>query len=129
MRRFFHLLLGIFFTGAGIMHFLNPDFFVAIVPPYLPAPQLLNWLSGAIEIILGLGVLFSQHRRATGIGLILLLIAVFPANLHMAFNPHLFAETPPAILWLRLPVQGLFVFWVYAILLKEPTQRHNGSVA
>lgn len=79
------LLAGLF-LGAGILHFANPQPFVNIVPPYLPAPWALVYISGVFEILGGVGLLVPFTRRWAGMGLVALLLAVFPANIHMALN-------------------------------------------
>ena len=107
------LALSAFFVVAGANHFLNPDFYVAIMPPYLPAHLGLVQVSGVFEILGGIGVLVPTVRAFSGWGLVLLLAAVFPANLHMALNPELFSELPTLALYGRLPVQVLFVAWAY----------------
>lgn len=112
-KRLALLGLSLFFVAAGINHFLNPDFYVAIMPPYLPALGELVYLSGAFEVIGGVAVLVPAVRAAAGWGLILLLLAVFPANLHMALNPELFPDVSPTALYLRLPLQALFIAWAY----------------
>ncbi len=106
-------LIAISFTGAGLSHFISPEFFVDIMPPYLPAHLELVYLSGVFEILGGLGVLHPKWRKAAGIGLLLLLIAVFPANIHMALHPELFAELPALALYLRLPLQGVIAWLVW----------------
>lgn len=98
--------------GAGIMHFARPAFFVAIVPDYLPAPAALVAISGAFEIFGGLGLLWTPTRRWAAAGIVLLLIFVFPANLNMALHAERFAF-PPVLLWLRLPLQPLLIFWAW----------------
>lgn len=101
------------FVAAGVAHFVQPDFFVQIVPPYLPAPKLLVYVSGAFEIFGGVGVLFPSVRVYAGWLLILLLLAVFPANVHMALHPEEFARIPAWALYLRLPLQFVLIAWVY----------------
>lgn len=95
------------------MHFLHPAPFVRAVPDYLPNALTLVYVSGFFEIAGGLGILIKKLRKAAAWGLIALLVAVFPANIHMALHPDLFPEFPPAIFWLRLPLQFLFIYWVY----------------
>jgi uncharacterized membrane protein len=80
------ILASTFFTGAGVMHFVRPDFFESIVPDWFPNPKLANQVSGAAELTLGLGLLPPATRRAAAFGLIGLLAAVFPANVDMAIN-------------------------------------------
>src|SRR5262245_32871515 len=113
-------LLASFFVGAGISHFTATAFFVHIVPPYLPYPTALVYISGVCEFVLGVLVLLPATRRLAGWGLILLLIAVFPANVHMAVNHVGFVDPPawlgqptPLGLWLRLPVQGVLIAWAW----------------
>jgi uncharacterized membrane protein len=104
--------LAIFFVLAGINHFRVPDFYVKIVPPYLPFPLLLVYVSGFFEIVLGVGLLVPRYKRMAAWGLIALLIAVFPANIYMAVNPDAFPAYSPAMLSARLPLQALLVTWV-----------------
>ena len=106
-------LLGLLFVAAGVNHFLMPDKYVALVPPYLPWPLALVYLSGVAEVALGVHLLIPRFRSRAAWGLIALLIAVFPANLHMALNPEQFPDIPPAALWVRLPLQGVLVAWAY----------------
>lgn len=109
------VLLSLFFLFAGVSHFTNPDFFVSIMPPYLPAHLELVYLSGILEILGGLGVLHPATRRWAGWGLIALLVAVFPANLHMALYPEPFVAGGTALwtLYLRLPFQLVFIAWAW----------------
>jgi len=101
------------FTAAGVNHFINPEFYKAIMPSYLPAHSELVAASGIFEILGGLGVLIPRTRSLAGWGLIALLVAVFPANLHMALNPELFPDVAPAGLYGRLPIQFAFIAWSY----------------
>ena len=110
-------LLAMFFSIAGLMHFLRPGMYVAIVPPWLPNSSTLVLVSGAAEILGGLGVLHPATRRLAGWGLIALLIAVFPANvqmLHLAYVSHASALWKAA-LWLRLPLQFPLIWWVWKV--------------
>jgi uncharacterized membrane protein len=104
---------GAAFVVAGLNHFRNPGFYVGIVPAYLPWPLALVYLSGVAEIVLGAMLLFSQWTVMAAWGLIALLIAVFPANVHMAMHPDLYPSISPTALLIRLPVQGLLVAWAY----------------
>lgn len=107
-------IYGLFFIMAGVSHFLKPSFFVNIVPPYLPWPRLLVYLSGIAEVALG-GLLLARRWKGTaGWGLIALLMAVFPANLHMALHPKRYPSVPPVALWVRLPLQGVLIAWAYS---------------
>ncbi len=112
-RKFALVALALFFVAAGANHFVNPGFYVRITPPSLPAPLVLVYISGFFEILGGVGVLVPSVRSAAGWGLILLLIAVFPANLYMAIRPDRFSDISPAALYLRLPLQAVFIAWAY----------------
>jgi uncharacterized membrane protein len=113
VKRLALLALALLFTVAGVNHFLNPEVYVGIMPPYLPAHLELVYLSGLLEIAGGVAVLVPALRDAAGWGLILLLLGVFPANVHMALNPELFAEVPLAALYIRLPLQFVLMAWAY----------------
>jgi uncharacterized membrane protein len=113
MRRLF----GPFFVLAGVMHFLRPRWYVRIMPPYLPAHRELVYASGIAEIAGGLATMHPSTRRAGSVWSIATLLAVFPANLHMAIEPERFEEGVPGgrnALYARLPVQLLFIAWAYA---------------
>jgi uncharacterized membrane protein len=112
-RKIGPLLLGILFVAAGANHFILPDMYLKIMPPYLPWHYGLVLLSGAAEILLGLGMFFLSTRSFGAWGLIALLIAVFPANIYMAMNADLFSNIPVVLLWLRLPLQFLLIYWVF----------------
>ncbi len=107
------VLFGAFFIGAGLNHFISTDFYLRIMPPYLPWHLPLVYASGVAETALGALLLVRRWSRIAAWGLILLLIAVFPANLHMALNAHLYPQFSPLLLWLRLPLQGLLIAWAY----------------
>ncbi len=112
-------LCAVFFVAAGLGHFIVPAFYLAMMPPWLPAPLFLVQLSGVAEIAGGLGLLIPRLRRAAGIGLVLLLIAVFPANIQMLQNARA-AGTPELALWIRLPFQILFIGWVLLVSRPAP---------
>ncbi len=103
--------------GAGVSHFVSPGGFVRIVPDYLPYPLELVYISGFFEILGGIGILLKQTRKIAAWGLIALYIAVFPANVNMALNQISMSETPvpQLLLWLRLPLQILLIYWAYRI--------------
>ena len=108
------LLLALFFIAAGISHFVHSDIYVAMMPTYLPAHLELVYLSGLFEILGGIGVILSHTRQWAGYGLIVLLIAVFPANLYMAMNPDKFVDIVSAwSLYARLPLQLLLMWWTF----------------
>ncbi len=113
MHRFSVYLIALLFAAAGTAHFVRPSAFARIVPPYLPAPYALVYVSGAAELLGALGVLVPGLRGYAGWGLILLALAVFPANVHMALHPADFEGIPAWALYLRLPLQVALVGWIY----------------
>lgn len=110
-KRLALLGLSVAFIAAGANHFVNPGFYMQMMPAYLPAHRELVALSGVLEILGGVAVLIPRVRRIAGWGLVALLLAVFPANLHMALNPALFPDFSPTALYARLPFQLLFIAW------------------
>jgi uncharacterized membrane protein len=107
-------LAGPVFVIAGALHFVMPRVYRRIMPPYVPAPMAMVYASGVAEIAGGVGLMVPARRRIAGWWLIATLIAVFPANLHMALHPDDYREIPggaPA-LWARLPLQAVFIAWV-----------------
>ena len=108
------LALSAFFVGAGINHFRNPRFYEAIVPPSLKDDAgLVVQVSGVAELIGGLAVLVPGTRRLSGLWLIALLVAVFPANIYMAREPEHFKKIPRWALYARLPLQPLAMLWTW----------------
>jgi uncharacterized membrane protein len=107
-------LLAVFFIGSGVNHFVQRRFYEVIVPPSLQdrARELVD-VSGVAEIAGGVGVLLPRTRRASGIGLIALLAAVFPANLYMARSPEHFRKIPRWALYARLPLQPMMMLWAW----------------
>jgi uncharacterized membrane protein len=122
MRNVQAYALGILFVAAGSLHFKNPRMYEAIVPPFLPAPRQLVFVSGVAEILGGLGVLVPATRTAAGWGLIALLVAVFPANVYMAVDAERFGKFLPAwALYARLPLQFVLIFWTWSACIKDKT--------
>jgi uncharacterized membrane protein len=108
------VLLGTLFIAAGANHFVHPALYQHIVPPSFPSPALLVVISGVAEIAGGIGVLIARTRKAAGIGLVLLLLAVFPANVYMAQHPELYRDMASATaLYIRLPLQAVLIAWVW----------------
>ena len=106
-------LMSIFYVQIGIKHFTKVDWFMQIMPPYLPWHKELVYLSGVFEIILGIMLVFEKTRFLAGWGLILLLIAVFPANIYLAQTNGAAMNTSPALAWGRLPFQAVFIVLAY----------------
>ncbi len=107
------IILAVLFLVAGCLHFLIPQTYIKIMPPFLPAPRFIVQLSGAAEILGGLGLLVPSTRHAAAWGLVALLIAVFPANIYMVVDHARFASIPLWLLWLRLPLQLPLIYWAW----------------
>ena len=106
---------GVFFVLAGAMHFVIPRAYTSIVPDWLPARRKLVYASGVAELAGGAGMLHPNTRRVAAWWSIATLVAVFPANVHMALNPDRYrVPGGRAALWARLPLQGLFIAWAAA---------------
>lgn len=122
LRRWIHVLrigllwlLAVLFVAAGTNHFISPDFYLRMIPDGWPRPSMLVYVSGVFEVIGGLGLLVPRLRTLAGWGLIALLVAVFPANIHMAMHPERYDAFSHAGLLARLPLQGVLmalVWWV-----------------
>ena len=104
-------LLAAFFAVAGMLHFLRPRMYVEIVPDFLPAQHEIVLASGAAELAGAALVVFPRTRRIGGIWLAATLVAVFPANVNMALHPDRYDALAPPLLWARLPLQGLLIWW------------------
>jgi uncharacterized membrane protein len=111
--------VGITYVFAGGMHFLRPRDYQAIMPDYIPAHRELVYASGVAEILGGAGILHERTRRPAAWWMIATLVAVFPANLHMALNPDRYSRIPRVLLWLRLPFQVLFIWDVWRQALAD----------
>jgi uncharacterized membrane protein len=117
VKKGLQILLSFFMVTAGVLHFVNEEFFTKIMPPYLPLHRELVYLSGVFEILLGIMLLIPRFQNLAAWGLIALLIAVFPANVHMfmdqekAFGESLFHT-------IRLPLQGVLILWAYWYTIK-----------
>ncbi len=119
-RKGMRFLAAFGFIGAGANHFQNLAFYERIIPPGFPSPRALVVISGLAEISGGVGLLIPRLRRPAGIGLIALLIAVFPANIYMAIDPNRSGiGFPRWALWTRLPLQGVMIAWVWFVSLSE----------
>lgn len=105
-------LLALLMIMAGTMHFVNPEFFLKIAPPYLPLHKELVLLSGVCEILLGVLLLIPKCSHLAAWGIIALLIAVFPANVYLYQNQDILPASP-IIHLMRLPLQGVFILWAY----------------
>ena len=114
-------LLALLFLGSGVLHLVTPVRYVGIVPRYLPLPGAIVLVSGIAEIAGAIGLLIPGVRRAAGIGLILLLIAVFPANVEMLQQGMANRDSVVrlTVLWFRLPIQPLLIWWVWLTAVQQ----------
>ena len=113
MKKLSLFVMSVFYVTAGVNHFWHLGFYLRIMPPWLPWHNELVVISGICEISFGLLLLFSSTRRLAAWSIILLLIAVFPANIQMLLN-YLNESNPK--LWisiLRLPLQIILIWWAY----------------
>jgi len=115
-KRILLWVMAVFYIVAGLMHFIRPDFYMPMMPPYLPWHAGLIFLSGVAELVLGIAILIPSLRPLAAWGIIALLIAIFPANLHIAlYNVPVFGNPEGAGIWnwVRLPVQLLLILWAW----------------
>ena len=108
------LVLVLMFTVTGILHFTHINKFVQIVPPFIPMPEAMVYISGIFEILGAVGLLIPRYQRLAAFGLVVLLVAVLPANIYMAIkNIQLGGIMNNQILqWVRIPFQGVFIWLV-----------------
>ncbi|AWK05080.1 DoxX family protein [Flavobacterium crocinum] len=109
-------LMALLYIMAGINHFRKPGMYIKIIPPAFKNPKLINILSGAAEIILGILLTLPFTRSFAAWGIIALLIAVFPANVYMLQNKKAGFGLPRWILFVRLPLQLVLIYWAYQYL-------------
>ena len=113
IERIARILFSALFLVSGIYHFVNPDLYRLMMPEYLPWHLALIYLSGAAEVLLGAMLLAARWSQLAGWGLIALLVAIFPANVHMAVHTDRYPWLSPLLLWMRLPLQLLLIAWAY----------------
>jgi uncharacterized membrane protein len=109
-------LMAAFYLFAGVNHFANPDFYLPMMPPYLPWHEALVFLSGVAEVIVGVGLLIPRTRLLAAWATIALLVAVFPANIHMAIADVPIGAPPESagvMRWVRLPLQFVLMAWAW----------------
>jgi len=115
-------VMGIAYVLAGVLHFVTPDSYLPMMPAWIPAHLTMVYLSGAAEVLLGAAVLEPKLRRPAAYGIILLLLAIFPANVHIAVhNVPVFgaAEGAGPANWIRLPIQALLIAWAWWYTLPD----------
>jgi len=107
--------LAAFFINIGINHFVNPDFYLSIMPPAFPMHAEAVYVSGFFEVLGGICVLIPRLRKIAGWGLVALLVVVYPANIYMAITPEAFPDFPVALLYVRLVFQFVFFYWAFSV--------------
>lgn len=122
MRAALRWLIAISFVAVGVSHFTSPEPFLQIMPAVLPFPLALVYLSGAAEILGGVGLLPRATRRFAAWGLLLLLVAVYPANINMLVNDIYLDGMPRErwLLWARMPMQFVFAAGIYWVGIHRP---------
>jgi uncharacterized membrane protein len=131
-KRYSLWVMAAFYCFAGVNHLLNPEFYLAIMPPGLPAPEWLNVASGLAEIVLGVYILEPRTRVLAAWGIIALLVAVFPANVYVA-TENVGADGPGTgsmlANWIRLPFQLVFVLWAWWYTRPDASVASEGGTA
>lgn len=107
--------LAAFFINVGVDHFVNPDFYLNIMPPSFPLHAEAVYISGFFEVVGGISLLIPRLRKIAGWGLFALLIVVYPANIYMAITPQAFPDIPVTLLYVRLAFQFVFFYWAYSV--------------
>ena len=113
IKLFSIIIMSIFYVSIGVNHFTIPEWFLQIVPPYLPYKLELVYISGFLEILLGVMLLIPATRFYAAWGIILLLIAIYPANIYLAQTNGAAMNTTPLVAWGRLPFQFVFIALAY----------------
>lgn len=113
-------LLIVFYFIAGVNHFVHPEFYLPLIPSYLPSPEWINWMSGALEIVLALGVIIPKFRKTSAILIIVLLIAFIPSHVYFIQQGACIDAqglcTPLWVAWVRLfPIHPLFMWWAWVV--------------
>lgn len=109
------LLMASFYIFAGISHFRIPIFFISIIPKWVPVPDKVNHFVGVIEIMLGIALLFSVSRSYAALGIIILLIVVFPANIYH-LQKSIAKKKGVLKTTIRLPIQFVLIYWAYIFI-------------
>jgi uncharacterized membrane protein len=122
------VILGLFILGAGVTHFVNPTFFDAIVPPWMPfGERFWTIVSGIAEVLIGIGVLRRSTRKRAALSAFVLFVAVYPANLYMAWDWRDRPFGDQLISLGRLPFQFLFFAWALSVARGAEDTRATSS--
>jgi len=109
----FKYLLALFLVVAGVFHFLDTDFYARMIEAFLPFARPLVYLSGLVEILLGVMLLIPRTSQQAAFGIIVLFILIYPANIYMYLHAEVFPEINEMTLLVRLPMQLLLIWWAY----------------
>ena len=107
------ILMGLMYSFLGTIHFIKPKAYIKVMPRFFKARKFLVYLSGAIEILLGIGLFFEYTRSLAAIGIILILIAFLSVHFNMLRGGKYAMEIPNGILLLRIPLQFVLIWWAY----------------
>ena len=113
------LLISLYFLIGGVAHFVATEALVAAMPDYLSYHRELVYVSGVFELLGAIGILYPKSRLLAGYGLMALCVAVFTANIHMFLHPQQFSDVSPWFLMIRLPLQGVFIWFIWWAIAKE----------
>ena len=113
LKQISKFVMALFYVGAGANHFINPQLYLDIMPPVVPFHRGVVAITGVAEIVLGLLIVFPRTQRIASWGLILLLIAIYPANVYMALNHRAYPDVPLTFHFFRLPMQFVLIAWAY----------------
>ncbi|MEZ5053868.1 MAG: DoxX family protein [Chitinophagales bacterium] len=107
--------MAFFYAGAGINHFINPKFYLSIMPKFFPAQNLLNTVSGVAEIILAVGLLFASTRQTSAHLIIAMLIVFFSVHIAHLFQPPKMAQGKEWFLYVRIVLQFVLIYWAWCV--------------
>jgi uncharacterized membrane protein len=113
MKKLSLILMSLLYISAGIYHFINPVFYLKIMPNYIPSHLLMIYLSGVIEIILGIALLITKTRKVAGWLIILMLLIFLPIHIKMIMDTWISLNIKFIIAILRLPLQFVLIYWAY----------------
>ena len=101
---------------AGVVHLASPSIFIKAMPDYIPYHTTLIYITGVIELILGIGLLLKRFRKLSAFALMTYFVAILPAHFHMALNDiPMFGYDSPYVLWGRTAFQLVFIYWAYKL--------------
>jgi len=115
----FKYLLGLLLIIGGIAHFTMTGFYVNTMPDYLPFHEMIVYISGVVEILLGVLLVIPKTTKKAAVGIIILFIAIFPANVNMYLNHENFPDMSETSLLIRLPIQLVLIAWAYIYARKR----------